>query len=542
MADNEKPKSNIPTPSQLKARATRAFTAHRGRNEDLQDIYELAIPGRNAWDTEETRMDRVFDSTAINSTARFANRLLADMTPPFQRWFEVKAGVGIKDDDDRITMNRGLRHVTDLVLATMGAGGYYTAAHENYQDLAAGQGFTIISKSMDGPPVLYNTINPSEFATEHDDDGREKAGFRRHKVNYADLKQRFEGAQFTEKLTQKITKAKESITDKKEDRAEVIQAFLWTGKKRIYDWHVLVDDEVVLSKQFTYKPYVSDRWSVLAGDTRGRGPLHLALPDIRTLNKVKELLLMSAALAIVGAYTVVDDGVVNVDTLSVVPGALMVVGSNGTQFNGPTIRPLETGRSFELTQLAINDLQLAIKKALLDDNLPPELGAVRSPTEIVHRAKELATDSGAAFSRLMDEWIKPTIQATIDILRDPAFNLLTNDDLGFDAGDLTLDDLAFKVTVLSPLARVQALVDIEGIIEFMQISNGLFGEEATVTTVKVEEILPWLAEAMGMMAKHIRNTDEREEFLEEMKQRAEEQLRQVAEQQAAQPASAPAPA
>ena len=60
----------------------------------------------------------------------------------------------------------------------------------------------------------------------------------------------------------------------------------------------------------------------------GRGPVLYALPDIKTLNKVVELTLKNASISIGGVFTAVDDGVLNPQTISIVPGAVIGVSSN----------------------------------------------------------------------------------------------------------------------------------------------------------------------------------------------------------------------
>jgi len=63
-----------------------------------QDAYEFALPQRQlygVWEggaTGSKKMQRVFDSTAINSTQRFANRLQSVVFPPQRKWSRLEAG------------------------------------------------------------------------------------------------------------------------------------------------------------------------------------------------------------------------------------------------------------------------------------------------------------------------------------------------------------------------------------------------------------------------------------------------------------------
>ena len=509
-----------PSASEIIKRAKVAFKVQQNSEPELRDIYKYAMPNRNGYESADSRMVDVYDSTAINSTMRFANRLQTDLTPPFQRWMEIKAGPAFGTDDERHDADVDLGEISEIVLATLTAGGFTTAAHEVYQDLAAGQGAMMILKGDDEKPVRYVAAPASQVATEEGQWGDIIGFFWKKNIEISLLKNYWPEAKFSAELQKHITDSRGD----KDDKVVTYIAMTRVGlaKKWIYSVVLEKNSEKIFTETFDYQPFVAPRWSKLAGDKRGRGPLHLALPDIKTLNKVKELILMNAALAIVGVYTVIDDGVLNPDTLQVVPGGLISVSSNGSGFSGPSIKELPTGRNFDIAQLVMEDLKVSIKKIMLDDQLPPDLGPVRSATEIVARAKELAQDSGAAFGRLMDEWITPVIQSTIDILID----------LGvIKAKSIPLDNIAFKVQVLSTLARVQDLADVEAVTQYLSVSQSLFGQEATLISTKMEELQPWLAGRMGVPAKFVRGEDEREEFSAEIAEMIAKQQQAVNQSQ-----------
>ena len=68
-------------------------------------------------------------------------------------------------------------------------------------------------------------------------------------------------------------------------------------------------------------PWIVARYMKVAGEVYGRGPLVTAIPDIKTLNKTLELLLLkNASLSIAGVYTAADDGVLNPQTISISAG------------------------------------------------------------------------------------------------------------------------------------------------------------------------------------------------------------------------------
>ena len=64
-----------------------------------EECYEFGLPQRNLYSGHyegkivgQNKMARVFDSTAINSTQRFANRLQSALFPPYRNWCRLIAG------------------------------------------------------------------------------------------------------------------------------------------------------------------------------------------------------------------------------------------------------------------------------------------------------------------------------------------------------------------------------------------------------------------------------------------------------------------
>ena len=70
-------------------------------------------------------------------------------------------------------------------------------------------------------------------------------------------------------------------------------------------------------------PYVCFRWSKCAGEVYGRGPLINALSAIKTTNLTIQLILENAQMAISGIYQMDDDGIINPDTINLVPGTII---------------------------------------------------------------------------------------------------------------------------------------------------------------------------------------------------------------------------
>jgi nucleotide-binding universal stress UspA family protein len=235
-----------------------------------------------------------------------------------------------------------------------------------------------------------------------------------------------------------------------------------------------------------------------------------ALPDIKTLNKVKELLLKNASLAVAGVYTAADDGVLNPNTVKITPGAIIPVARNGGS-QGPALLALPRSGDFNVSQLVINDMTQSIKRILLDESLPPDNMSARSATEIVERMKELAQNLGSAFGRLINETMIPVTAKILEVM----------DERGLIDMPLRVNGLEVKVTPVAPLAMAQNMEEVNSIMQYMQISQSL-GTDGQLA-IKTDVLVDYLADKLGVPAA-VRNTAaERAVLMEEMKNQQQQQ-------------------
>ena len=138
-----------------------------------------------------------------------------------------------------------------------------------------------------------------------------------------------------------------------------------------------LENNIVSKGKFETNPYIIFRWSVASGESYGRSPVLRALPDIKTANKVVELVLKNATIAVSGIWQADDDGVINLSNINLTPGAIIpkAVGSTG-------LTPLKSGADFDVSQIILSDLRSRILHTLLADRLQlmsdKEMTATRS--------------------------------------------------------------------------------------------------------------------------------------------------------------------
>jgi hypothetical protein len=303
------------------------------------------------------------------------------------------------------------------------------------------------------------------------------------------------------------------IEQKPTDDIELLEATIYDYTRGDYCYHVIdkISKEEIVYRRRATSPWVISRYMKVAGEIYGRGPLITALPDIKTLNKTKELLLKNASLAVSGVYTAADDGVLNPNTVKIVPGAIIPVARNGGP-QGASLQPLTRSGDFNVSQLVINDLTASIKRILLDESLPPDNMSARSATEIVERMKELAQNLGSAFGRLINETMIPLMSKILEVL----------DERGLIDLPLRVNGLEVKVSPVAPLAMAQNMEEVNAIMQFMQLSQAM-GTDGQLA-LKMDRVVDYVADKLGVPY-GVRNTAaERAVLLEEAMAKQQQQM------------------
>jgi hypothetical protein len=485
----------------------RAELAQRRKDlfEDLyRDAYEFALPQRQLYGYWEgnsqgnKKMTRVFDSTAITSTQRFANRLQSGIFPPQRKWCRLEPGVDIPTD--RTAQAQAvLDAYNEKMFAVLKQSNFDIAIGEFLLDLAVGTAAMLVQPGDDVQTINFIPVPMFLIAYEEGANGQVDKIFRRMRMKGEAITQQWRDAEMPVDVAQRIEQ-------KPTDEVELLEATLYDPERGDWCYHVLdktTKQELVYRRTDT-NPWVIARYMKVAGEIYGRGPLLTALPDIKTLNKTLELLLKNASLAVAGVYTAADDGVLNPQTVKLLPGAIIAVARNGGP-QGESLKPLPRSGDFNVSQIVINDLRQNIKRVLLDESLPPDNMSARSATEVVERMKELAQNLGSAFGRLINETMVPLVGRILGVM----------DEKGMIDLPLRVNGLEVKVSPVAPLAMAQNMEEVNAIMQFMQITAAM-GNEGQLA-VKAGDAIDFIGDKLGVPASVRTTAAERAFLIEEQR-------------------------
>lgn len=477
--------------ARILARRRRALEKRADWESLWQDCYDYALPNARPFSgtvaAGARRGDRIFDGSAPDGVDQLAASLLAQLTPPWSRWFGFAPGPELTAEErDRVAPM--LERAAEIAQGHFDRANFAVEIHQAFLDLATvGTACLLMEEAPPGAASAFRfaAVPLADVALEEGPEGRLDVAFRRVDLTLAELRARFPAARLPARLTAQTKDAPDA-------RFAVVEAALPADAG--CEWSmVLADDDgapqILASAQVPRSPYIGFRWLKAPGEVYGRSPVMKALPDIKTANKVVELVLKNASIAVTGIWQADDDGVLNPAAVRLAPGTIIpkAVGSAG-------LTPLAAPGRFDVSQLVLDDLRARIRHALLADKLAPIADARMTATEVLERSGEAARLLGATYGRLQNELLTPLIEHAVHILRRRG-----------EIPDIVVDNRMVTLQHRSPLALAQGQRDVQATLRWIEAAQAL-GPEA-LATVDAAAAARRLADAFGVPPALVKNVE-----------------------------------
>jgi hypothetical protein len=455
-----------------------------------RECYTFALPQRGSGFGSEFRpganpVERLFDGTALDGVEQLAASLLAELTPPWSQWFGLIPGRDI-GAVERGAVAEALDRVTQTMQAHFDRSNFAVEIHQSFLDLITVGSATLLFEEapVGGLSAFRLTAVPmSEILFEAGPDGQIDGHFRERSLPLDLLQARFPESE--------LPKPDTGCQGPHEQSVAVVEAVLPHDGGFAYV-AMRADDArptLLAGGRFDSSPFISFRWVKGAGEIYGRSPVMTTLPDVKTVNKVVELILKNASIAVTGIWLADDDGVLNPASIKLVPGSIIpkAVGSSG-------LTPLQAPGRFDVSNLVLDDLRSRIRHTLLVDRLGPVGGARMTATEVVARAGEMTRLLGAIYGRLQAELLTPLLTRAVAILRRRG-----------EIPDIGLDGRTVDLQYKSPLARTQARQDVQETLLWLE-TTAQMGPEAT-GVVDQPATARWLGDRLGVPGHLMRDVD-----------------------------------
>lgn len=481
-------------PEDLLKRADKAEGMRELNRSLFEDCYDYLLPFRNTFVNvpgQVNRPSKTFDSTGMIAASNFVNTMQSQFTPIFQRWAEMKPGPGVTDEE-KDDATQGLSELTKLIFSYMNASNFAMASAEMYFDWGIGTGALWVFEGDEVQPLNFVSMPISQYALEEGAFGEVSGIYKCTDLAAELIPVTFK--KFNVKIPQWV---KDKIRDDPQGKVKLTECLYKDYSDMIWRYEVILhqNKDVIVKTQFKEAICLTPRWLKVPGFPYGIGPFMMAMADIKTLNKIKELFLQNLALSAFGVYTVVNNGTFNPNTAIIRPGMFIPVERNGGTL-GPSIAPLPTPGNFELQEFVMNGLQDQIKKIMLDNRMPEDRPQPRTAFEIAERIKEFQADIGSAYGRAIFEFVIPLFRRIIEILAKKKLIQLPP---GFD-----IDGLLVKVQVVSPIAQTQAMADVQRFLENYQMTANI-SPQLAMTAYDIEKLPQWLVENVGGPAELLRD-------------------------------------
>jgi hypothetical protein len=483
------------TAREVLLRYRRAKEKRGGWESFWQECYDFALPSRDTAvrspGVSQRRADRLFDGTAPDAVDQLAASLMAQLTPPWARWFGFSAGPDV-DLGDRWPLSRELERATRVLQSHLDRSNFAVEMHQCYLDLVtAGTASLLFEEAAPGETSAFRftAIPLSQVMVEEGPSGRLDTTFRRSEFTVGQILARYPESEA--QLAPLRAKERDPET-----MLSVIEAVVPDGG--VYRFLAIVDPDATSAQEpvllatglFHVSPFINFRWLKAPGEVYGRSPVMKALPDIKTANKVVELVLKNASIAVSGIWQADDDGVINPATIRLVPGTIIpkAVGSAG-------LTPLQMPANFDLSEIVLDQLRERIRRALFLDQLGQVNGPRMTATEVLERAAQMARVLGATYGRLQSELLTPLVTRAQAILARRG-----------EIPDMPTDSRYVVLEYRSPQARYQAQQDVQNTLMWLDAVRSM--GPLAATAVDQVAVARWLGQSLGVPEELMREPPE----------------------------------
>jgi hypothetical protein len=471
-----------------------------------RDAYLYAMPGRETftWHTEgQYRNNRLFDSTLQEATYTAANTLCALLFPSWQEWVQLSPGAAIDTDDleQHPEVLTGLQKATKTFFHYLNASNFNTVISEVALDLQVGTGALTFDEGDNDNPFIFESVPTSCLELENGPNGIIETTFMEREPEARNLLRLYPGLEMFDLPKQ----TQETIVKSPETKVKVIQGEVYDPETKKYFGVVLDANGPTIIWRYEFgvsNPMIVARASKTAGETYGRGRVLLALADARTLDRMQEFVLTQAALSLAPPMTGVSDGVLNPYTASLTPNTIIPVASNAD--NNPSLRPIETGANFSVTEQMMKDLRERVRRTLLGPE--PSEGPVKSATEISVQDRNRLWAMNGEYTRIQAELLDKIVKRGVFILQKKGL-----------MPKFKLDGKEVTVKYTSPFATTQSsndLLSFQKTIQTLMELGPQIGTAAIGTGLKVKEIPAYVARLNGLPEKLIMTEDEQKQLVQ----------------------------
>ena len=373
------------------------------------DLEDLATGTAGA---KKTR--RIYDGTAIRAADTLSSAIHGIMTNPASPWADLKFSgptANLNEDTQSvIALNNSIKDIRRKISES----NFSDEILKAYRSHVVLGNSALLSEVKPDGSYQFTALHMAHLAWTEGVDSRVDTVARKMILTGRQCLQRW-GDNLPEKL---LKKCNDKPLEKQEfiqlitprDASKIIlnaQGLSADPKTRpIAGYYIHPQSNSIIEETGFYDmPILGVRYNTMPGEAYGRGPGHIALPDVRTLNRFKQLRLEAETLQ-VRPPIIANQRDIFGGKLRLGPGQLTIVRS----IEG--IKRFDFGGETRGVEITVEQLQVAIEKAFhLDKLLLPDRTQTgeMSAYEVAERVKQMNTVLGPVLARLNNELLQPVI-------------------------------------------------------------------------------------------------------------------------------------
>jgi hypothetical protein len=472
-------------------------------NPQQSDIRQVETPGTK-------RTSRLFASAVLNAVSTAVASISGILVPTTSRWFSIEFKDNFLNELEGVPA--WLEESSNIMFEEMINSNLKTMIGRIIRDLlviGTGNIFITAKEGVNGyNGLMFRVYQAGSYVISENHESEVDVVFQKLKMSA-----RAAAAEWGEKKLS--PKVQQLLKSKPDDEIEILHAMI--PREGIYKKDISPDSKVFeLPFESTYielktkhtiseggfheKAYLVPRWMVLSGEVYGRSPAMDALPEIKSLNKQRELILKGMAKAIDPPLTILDRGVVGKVKTS--PGALIYQRVDGA------VKPLFLQGDFQSVLLNEQKMEELIRQIFFNHLLQfPTQGASTpvTATEFSLRNEQMLRNAIPSIAIIEDELLAPLVERVFGLL--------------LRAGQLPAPPVAlleaaegvvkFNVKYSNPVSKAQKSAEADSLVRFVSVAVGLAEVIPGILDVfKAEEAGFFLADRFSVPKTIMRSREE----------------------------------
>lgn len=498
----------------------------------FRDVRDYIRPRKQQVDSSqnisaERHTNKMFDSSAPEASRIMAMSMQNALVPQSVVWFglSIPSGHPLSALNEVPSVKRWFYEVTQSMFYNLHESNFYTTIGEAFLDFTSFGTINILLEENVGIKdgfggLVFSSIPTGQFVFSEDKSGKPDTVFWEYIFTARQAKQMFG----TKKLPDSIKKAVKEAPDTKFTFVRVVlpseeydSKSVDAMKKQFATIDLHYDSKTIVRRSgFDELPYVIGRFEKASGELWGRSPADIAMPDIKTLNKIRELELKGLATAVHPPLIAPDQGIIG--TFRMTPSAI------NYSREPERFKFLRFEGRFDLSSLKADELKKSIRGIFLADQLvlPEKLNMTAE--EVATVREQIQKLLGPTVARFESEVLTPLILRSFGLMNRAGVLPPAPAELA------ELDEI--EVAYVGQLAKNEKIQDVTAIQRWLGVAANMAGFAPEVLdNINVDEALHIIGERMAVPTAVMRSQEEVQQLRAERQEKLamQEQLAQASQ-------------